>query len=109
MSEKTRQEFVRWIDTLENVVFGLPTPDLQLFLDVPPQVAWKLVLEKNSRSYTDRSRDLLEEQETYLRDVYRVYKTLARRDEWCTVTCVTNDEIRTPREIHEQVLEALGM
>ena len=109
VSGKATQEFVRWIDTLENVVFGLPSPDLQLFLDVPPQVAWKLVLEKNSRSYTDRSRDLLEEQEIYLRDVYKVYKTLARRDDWCTVTCVSNHEIRTPGEIHEQVLEALGM
>jgi len=99
-----REEFRRWVEKLEYGIYGLPRPDVIFFLDLLPEIAFSLVLEKEDRSYTDKKRDLHEENIDYLKDVYNVFKELNKEnDNWITVKCY---EDASPKNI-EQVQEEL--
>jgi dTMP kinase len=46
-----RAEFIAWLEDLEYNIFGIPKPDLTIFLNVSPEMSQKLVLQKQDRSY----------------------------------------------------------
>lgn len=38
-----REEFFRWVDHLEHEIFGVPRPDLTIYLEVPPDLSQRLL------------------------------------------------------------------
>lgn len=51
------EALMAWILRLERDQFGLPAPDLQVYLDTPVDVARRLIAQKRQRDYTDRTFD----------------------------------------------------
>ena len=102
-----REEFYRWNDELEHQVFGLPRPDVNFFIDVPPHVAWELVAKKKARDYTDKQRDIQEAEAGYLQEVYRVYQDLAAAQEWTVMPCLDKDELKSPDRIFSELWQCL--
>lgn len=80
-----------WIEDLEYNIFGLPRPNLTIFLDMPPEYSKELVLKKEARSYTDKKEDIHEEDKTYIEKTYEVFKTLSKKNNWVTIECVDKD------------------
>lgn len=103
LPEEDRPEFFAWLETLEHEVFGIPRPDLVVFLDLPPEVAAGLIERKSKRSYTELKTDIHEVDRTYLGQVHRAYSELSRRSGWVTVSCLEGGEVRGMEEIHEAV------
>jgi len=66
-----------WITYVEYTVNAMPVPDLQLLLDVPPELAAARVLLKQKRAYTDKAEDLHEAAKPYLKRVIDVYRRMA--------------------------------
>jgi len=103
-----RAELRAWIEELEYDVYGLPKPDVVIFLDVPPATSSELVLKKEARSYTDKKKDLHEADDSYLGKVYSVFKEMAASDErWVTIDCFKQGELRAPEDIFESIRQVL--
>lgn len=92
--DSEREEFKKWIENLEYNVYGLPRPELVLFLDMPPNVSKSLVLKKDKRDYTEKKQDLHEENQEYLHNVYNVFCDLTAEDNWIRISCCDNNKVR---------------
>ena len=111
-----RPALIDWIARLEMAQFGLPAPNLNIYLDTPLEVARALILRKRQRSYTDRSYDEHEADIALQMRVREVYAALCDESAvlgpWRTVCTVREGAMRAPgaiaAEIGEQVLSLTG-
>ncbi len=71
------QAFFDFVLRTEYVELGLPVCDLTLVLDLPSDIAQSNMERKGSREYTDKTRDVYEENQTLLDRVSEAYGTLA--------------------------------
>jgi dTMP kinase len=103
--------FIAWLTQIEHEVYGLPQPDVTVYLDVPVAVAAALIAKKKPRTYTDAAADLHERDLDYLATCRDVYQVLAHRNHgspWITVACTDGEEVlRDPQAIHAEVWDAL--
>lgn len=97
-----KREMIKWIEDVER---RLPQPDLVLFLDVTPEIAYGLHESKDEREYIGGSeRDIQEKDIELQRKVYRTYDELTEeRENWIRVDCVEGKEIKSIENIHNKV------
>lgn len=107
LPEEGRESFFAWLDALEHEVFGIPRPDLVLFLDLDPEAATRLIGTKGKRAYTERKADIHEVDTGYLASVHAAYRALSRRPGWVTIPCLEAGELRSVEAIHESIWSAL--
>jgi len=101
---ESRGEFIEWAEKLEFEVYGLPMPTLNILLDIDVQSSSSLVLKKDTRDYTEKKRDLHEENYSYLADVADMYRSLANQSNWYDLKCLENGKLRTVEDISNEVL-----
>lgn len=101
-------EFQAWVEELEYGVFGLPRPHLTMFLDMPPEIAYKLVLEKSKREYTDKKQDLHEENASYLQKVYNNFMRLSEEQGWKRIACYEGNQPCDVNTIHQKILQEVN-
>lgn len=85
-------------------------PDLIIVLLVPPKIGMKLVLGKKARDYTRGKRvDKVEHDYKHQLSSYKEYLYMCRTEKnWVRVNCCTkNDNLKTPNEIHAEVVKLL--
>ncbi|MCW0507849.1 dTMP kinase [Aeromonas piscicola] len=96
-----------WIERLEYDVYGLPKPNLNILLNLDVYNSSKLVMMKSTRDYTEKSKDLHEENSSYLGEVAGVYHDLASNNEsWKIVNCLVDGSLRSIKDISDDVLLA---
>ncbi len=106
--DSEREEIIKWIEEIEHDVFGLPSADLTLLLDVSVETSQELIRKKAKRDYTDEVADLQESNVTYMRGVHAVYQQLAERDGWQKIACEASGKLRSLDEIATDVVRAIG-
>ena len=95
---KARTEFIRYTEKAEYGYLGLPRPDLVIYLSVPVSISGRLLRRRGDL-------DQYEASLAYQREVARVYTKLARtRRKWAAVRCAAGGKLRSPEEIHQDVL-----
>ena len=102
---------MRWAWALETETFALPPPDVQVYLDTSVDVARGLIAQKRQRSYTDRTFDEYEADTGLQARVRDNYAALAASDwagRWATVRTVTDGVMRSPPEIAQDIIGAMG-
>jgi dTMP kinase len=93
-----------WIETLEYEIYGLPRPTLNILLNLDALNSSRLVLKKSARDYTSKSKDLHEEDSTYLEEVANVYNALAtNEDRWKIINCLEGMSLRDIDEISDEL------
>ena len=100
-----------WIARLEVEQFGLPLPDLSIYLDTPVDVARGLILRKRRRSYTDEALDTYEADLDLQARVRANYAAMAEEGllgRWTTLSTIDHGALRPPREIAAAIVAALG-
>ncbi|MCH8518726.1 deoxynucleoside kinase [Candidatus Gracilibacteria bacterium] len=98
--KKKRMKFMKWLYKLEYKIFGIPKPDLVLFLDVPPEVSQSLVEKKEKREYIKdgKTKDLHEADEHHLKNAYKVaHEILETFPDWKAIKC-TKDRVMLPED-----------
>lgn len=99
----SRAELQEWITEVERDVFELPKLDLNILLDVPAEIAQKLVLKKKPRDYTDQAKDMHESDLEYLQSVRALYQELAQDQAWQAVSVATEQGLRTIDQIADEI------
>jgi dTMP kinase len=85
-----RQEFIAWLARIEYEVYGLPRADVTLYLDVPAEIASRMLRLKAERSYTTKVADLYERDVGYLaacRGVYQGLCSMNFESHWLSIQC----------------------
>lgn len=98
-----REEFLRWLDHVEYEIFGLPRPDLTIYLEVPPEESQKLL--EYVVSIGGKTPDVAEADRLHQEKVAECANYLRQsRDEWVTIMCLdSTGSLRTREDIHEEL------
>ena len=95
--ERERIKFLAWLDDLEYKHYGLPHPDLTIFLDMPPEICAVLRKERGRE-------DIHEADAAFQSKTYEMYKELAYKYGWRVVHCAAGSFARSSMDIHEEIL-----
>jgi dTMP kinase len=96
---KEREAMYDWLDRLEFNLMELPKPDLTIFLHMPTAVAREL---KSSRK---EKPDGHEKDENYLLMAETAYLEIAKKYNFETIECATNNKPKTIEEISNIVYD----
>ncbi|MCR4305867.1 MAG: hypothetical protein NUV73_02175 [Candidatus Daviesbacteria bacterium] len=100
LPENQRWEFIQWLDELEYQTNQMPREDLTILLKVDPKTGQKNV--------AGRLPDLHEEDITHLEEANKIYLELAKKEaSWYTIACTKDGDMRSPEEIHKELLVVL--
>jgi dTMP kinase len=99
-----REEFFNWVEHLEFEVFGLPRPNLTIYLDVPPNESEKLLGYVEQLGVTVvATEDKARVHQAKVSECARYLSTAQLN--WHTVQCLENGELRNRDAIHAEVYE----
>lgn len=101
--EPLRPDFFRWLYDLEFVRFGLPVPDLVLYLDMPTELTETLLRKRESDTHTQA--DIHEQNLDYLRTCRRTGLQAAAFYGWSVVSCAKKGQLRAVEDIHEELYQ----
>ena len=102
---------MEWILALETGQFALPKPTLSIYLDVPWEIARKMILEKEERSYTDRNLDEYEADIALQQRVRASYEKIVDGDilgPWRVVRASEGGEMRAREAIVADMIRHVG-
>ncbi len=96
-------DYLAWLADYEYRLLGLPSPDLVLFLDMPPEVSQALM---TSRYDGDESKkDIHERDRSYLLTCRKAALYAAEHDHWSVVSCAENGAPRTIESITNSIVQ----
>jgi dTMP kinase len=110
LNEPSEQdELMKWILALEFDHFGIPQPDLNIFLDVPFAFTEKKLSDTRTgddRSYLNGTRDIHEKSLAFQKNVRNIYMKVAEKDNrLAVVDCSNNNGVMlTPQAIFDRIL-----
>lgn len=104
---KKRNEYLKWLDTMEHKVFGTPRPDVVIYLDVPFEVSslWiKKKVAQRKKEYLKGRKDVAEDNLTHLKYSRNSALFLVKHQKnWEKITCCKGLVCMLPEEVHERV------
>jgi len=108
-NKKKKEEYLDWLDELEFKIYGIPRPDLVLYLYVPFNVTLDLLESKEKRNYVGKkAKDGVEADQNYLKNSIKEYLRLTDKyPNWQKVDCTKADKLLTIEEIHEKVYKTV--
>ncbi|EKE20944.1 MAG: Thymidylate kinase [uncultured bacterium] len=106
---KKRKDFLAWLEKMEFGIFKLPRPNVIIYLDVPVKITQELLSKEGSqrkKKYQNGKKDLVENDLKYLEKSRKsAIKMLKDNNNWSTIDCVKNGELKTIKEISQEILE----
>lgn len=101
-----RLKFFHWNDGLEHNLFGIPRPDINIVLHVPPEISQKLA---DSGAKKGVSHDIHESNFQHLKDAETAYLEIVKLFEnFKLVECIEDDEYLPPKKIHEKIWQIIN-
>jgi len=104
-SEEEKLQMLKWLDEMEYEVFGIPRPDLVIYLNVPMEFNLLSVRNKEDKEYIDGELDGHENDPEYLNRTNEAFLFTAKQyDYWKVVNCTKDNKLLSPDEIRKLVL-----
>ena len=95
------EEFLHWLFDYEFRLLGLPAPDRVIYLQVDPAVSQKLMTQRYHGDETKK--DVHEKDVEYLNRSRKAAEFCAAHLGWCSVRCDAGGQMRSIKEIGEEV------
>lgn len=110
--KEAQDKLMDWILSLEFVHFGIPRPDINIFLDVPFSFTERKLTAARSgsdRSYLQGTRDIHEEDLNFQKKVRDIYLRVAEKDGRLALIDCSNrkGEMLSPDQIFEAIIAML--
>lgn len=105
---KKRNIFIKWLNQMEYEEFGIPKPDITVYLSLPIQIVMKLLNDRESsqmkRKYLKKNKDVHEADEKFMENSIKSALWLAKtQPNWSKINCSEKGEILSREQIHEMV------
>ena len=112
LNEPAKQtELKKWILDTEFGYFGLPMPDMNIFLDVPfsfTERKLKGIRTGESRTYLNGQRDIHEEDLDFQKKVRAIYLSLEQEETFTKILCTGDeDSMLSPEVIFDKIIQKL--
>ncbi|MEI6580727.1 MAG: dTMP kinase [bacterium] len=109
-SAKKRYNFMKWLNEMEYEVFGIPRPDITLYLSLPIDIVLELLEKRSSskmqRKYLKRGKDVHEADVNFLINSRKsALKLVKEVPNFIKIECSEKGEIFSREEIHEMIYE----
>jgi len=108
-STGARDDFLKWIYTLEYKAEMIPKEDIVIYLSVPPSITSNLIKKKDTRAYLNgEGMDIHEKNQDHQQKTREMYLYLAQLfPHWSTIECTDKTGILEKSKIHDQILDVL--
>ncbi|TXH00370.1 MAG: thymidylate kinase [Candidatus Moraniibacteriota bacterium] len=112
MNPKRQNEFLTWLDQMEHGIFGLPRPDLIVYLDVPTAISQSLLRaedQKQKKVYMKRRKTDLAETNVIHQAASRAnaLKLVKKLNHWTKIDCVRQGVLLSREQIAEKVWQGV--
>ena len=105
--EKDKWEnFLTWLWDYEFDKLGIPTPDSKIYLEMHPDISYKLI--KSRSASTGRAMDIHELDNTFLYKSYEAALYASDRLGWSRICCYKGDQPLSREEIADRIASVLG-
>ena len=109
-SAKKRNDFLKWLNEMEYDVFGIPKPNLTLYLSLPTKIVLELLDNRGSskmqREYLKRAKDVHEADVNFLINSRKSALKLEKEvPNFIKIECSEKGKILSREKIHEMVYE----
>lgn len=98
-----KKEYLNWLEDLEYEKMGIPRPDLVIFLNMPTEMAVKLMAERKNKITGEEKKDIHERDKEYLKESHANACKIANTYNWKEIKCSDGERIKTIEEIGEDV------
>lgn len=99
-------DFLSWLSDYEYEKLGLPRPDRILFLDMPRDVADKLIEKRYGGD--ESKKDIHEKNRKYLEQCGRTAAYAAEKEGWTVISCAQDGGPRAQEAITEEIMKVLN-
>ena len=101
---------MKWLDTMEYEVFGIPHPDITLYLSLPINIVLQLLKERDSskmkRAYLKKKKDVHEADVNFLKNSIKSALKLKKEiPNFIQIECSEKGKILLREQIHEMIYE----
>lgn len=104
-----REDFFRWVEHLEHDIFGMPRPDMTVYLEIPPESSDKLL--EYIEDVEDIGVTVVDPEEKSKLHQAKVSKSASylanTQNQWISVPCMVGEKLRPRADIHEDVYAAV--
>lgn len=101
--KKKKESYLEWLEDLEYNKIGIPKPDLVIFLNMPTEMAVKLMESRKNKITGEEKKDIHEKDITYLKKSYENACDIAKKYNWQEIKCVEGEKLKTIDEIGEEI------
>ncbi len=105
--EKELEKYLTWLLDYEYNLLKLPKPDLVIFLDMPVEIAVRLMKERANKADGTSTHDIHERDVLYLKNTYNTAIKMAEKFGWVRIKCSENDMPRSIEEIHNDIIDSV--
>ena len=105
LPDEERNVYLDWLFDTEYRLFGLPKPDLVIYLDMPTEITERMMRQREQNTGTHA--DIHEQDAAYLARCRANAAEVVKTCGWTVIHCAQGDAPRTPEDIHGQVLETV--
>ncbi|MGC7872375.1 dTMP kinase [Desulfosporosinus sp. SYSU MS00001] len=102
LDKEERKVYLDWLEDLEFQKFKLPVPDCVIFLDMPPHFS-RTLMNNRQNKFGGKNKDIHESNYEYLVHSYKTACEIGADYEWKRIDCVSNDQLRSIEEIHNDI------
>ena len=98
-----KKKYLNWLEDLEYEKMGIPRPNLVIFLNMPTDMAIRLMAERKNKITGEEKKDIHERDKEYLKESHANACKIANIYNWKEIKCNDGDRIKTIEEIGEEV------
>lgn len=104
-----RRCFIEWLFDLEYGIFGIPKPDITIFLNMPFEFSKNLMKNRLNKFSGKNQKDIHESNEDYLSKNNQNTLDILGKLGWIKIDCIGTDGMLKSREkIHVEIIEMLN-
>jgi len=101
--EQEKDRYLEWLVDLEYEKMRIPKPNVVIFLNMPTDVAYKLMEDRKNKITGEEKKDIHENNREYMKKSHDNACYVANKYEWKEVMCTKEDTLKTIDEIGEEV------
>lgn len=105
-----KKKFLGFLEEMEFKVFKIPKPDVVIFLNVPYEIARRLMDKKKLRNYVKGEKiDKVEKSKSYQEGAYRQSLEMVKNyNNWMEINCVEGEQILQAGAISEKIWQSVA-
>lgn len=108
-SAAEQRGFFVWADSMEFQLLGIPRPNLNIYLRVPAEISFKLISERTTREYTDKTHDEHEADINHLQKAVETYNLLCQLfpKDFYPIDCIEGGKLLSIPAINDRIWQHL--